>query len=371
MCLSTLGPIRAALTSQDLFSDTKFAPTQSHETLLFLIYINDLPMCTLLKVLLFADDTTLLASREDPEELYRLVNVEFKKVTDYFRKNLLAIHPAKTKYMFFTSNRNIDVSNRSIYVDNNNDYQQHNPSLKTEIERVTGNGDPAIRFLGLLVDPHLNYNFHVQSIARKISTALYFMRRAKNFLTKQALKLVYFSLVHSHIIYAIQIWSTCTQSNINIIYRLQKTAIRLVSGAKYNAHTQPLFKELSILPLPDLIEFFRLQFMQRFSFGLLPRSFVEIWTTNAARSQQNLHNYPLRNSENLHIPPARLSSNEKHPLHIFPKNWSNFNEHSIKYIRNKSEFNSKLKKYFLEKIPTTPSRLFCPNCHLAITDSSE
>jgi len=152
-----------------------------------------------------------------------------------------------------------------------------------------------------------------------------------------------------------------------MIYKLQKAAIRLISGSKYNAHTQPLFKKHSILPLPDLIEFFRLQFMQRFTFGFLPRSFVEIWTTNAARSQQNLHNYPLRNSDNLFIPPARLTSNEKHPLHIFPKIWSNFNEHSIKHIRNKSEFNLKLKKYFLEKLPITPdcSRLFCPSCHLA------
>ena len=31
--LSTTGPIRGALTSQDLSSDTKFSPSQSHETL--------------------------------------------------------------------------------------------------------------------------------------------------------------------------------------------------------------------------------------------------------------------------------------------------------------------------------------------------
>jgi len=33
ICLLTLGPIRAALASQDIFSYTKFAPTQSCETL--------------------------------------------------------------------------------------------------------------------------------------------------------------------------------------------------------------------------------------------------------------------------------------------------------------------------------------------------
>jgi len=41
MCLSTLGPICAALTSQDLSSDTKFAPTQSRETLAFKRKLNE------------------------------------------------------------------------------------------------------------------------------------------------------------------------------------------------------------------------------------------------------------------------------------------------------------------------------------------
>ena len=37
--------------------------------LLFLLYINDLPLCTKLFVLMFADDTTLLASGKNLAEL--------------------------------------------------------------------------------------------------------------------------------------------------------------------------------------------------------------------------------------------------------------------------------------------------------------
>jgi len=93
----------------------------------------------------------------------------------------------------------------------------------------------------------------------------------------------------------------------------------------------------------------------------------------AARQQQNLHNYPLRNSENLYIPPARLATTEKHPYHIIPKIWSEFDEPAIKYIRNKDEFNSKLKKHFLDKIPNNYqcSRLFCPSCRLTENEDSE
>jgi hypothetical protein len=43
--------------------------------LLFLLYINDLPSCTLLKSFLFADDTTLLNSSSDMANLIETVNV--------------------------------------------------------------------------------------------------------------------------------------------------------------------------------------------------------------------------------------------------------------------------------------------------------
>ena len=46
--------------------------------LLFLIYINDLPLCSELFALLFADDTTLLLSDPNIDNLIAKVTVEFK-----------------------------------------------------------------------------------------------------------------------------------------------------------------------------------------------------------------------------------------------------------------------------------------------------
>ena len=52
--------------------------------LLFLIYINDLPLCSELVAYLFADDTTLILSGPDLDLLIANVNHEFKKVADFF-----------------------------------------------------------------------------------------------------------------------------------------------------------------------------------------------------------------------------------------------------------------------------------------------
>ncbi len=89
--------------------------------LLFLIYINDLPNCSSLLSLLFADDTTLLDSDSNLQILLARVNLEFKKIVYYFRAHKLALHPGKTKFMIFShsnlSNVNTPVS---IFIDFNN-----------------------------------------------------------------------------------------------------------------------------------------------------------------------------------------------------------------------------------------------------------
>jgi hypothetical protein len=51
--------------------------------ILFLIYIKDLPQCSAMKTLLFADDTTLSKSGENIEELIQSVNEEFQKVVTF------------------------------------------------------------------------------------------------------------------------------------------------------------------------------------------------------------------------------------------------------------------------------------------------
>ena len=53
--------------------------------------------------------------------------------------------------------------------------------------------------------------------------------------------------------------------------------IHILNSAKYNAHTEPLFKSCDILPLNSLIEFFQIQFFHNFIIGELPTSFDNYW----------------------------------------------------------------------------------------------
>jgi Reverse transcriptase (RNA-dependent DNA polymerase) len=118
--------------------------------LLFLLYINDLPLCTILCALLFADDTTLYYSHQNIDTLVRIVNVELKKVSDYFRTNKLALHPGKTKFILFSNNNVVRASALDIFLDFNNDNVNQSPLLISKLCRVTTESSvPAIKFLGI------------------------------------------------------------------------------------------------------------------------------------------------------------------------------------------------------------------------------
>jgi hypothetical protein len=150
---------------------------------------------------------------------------------------------------------------------------------------------------------------------------------------------------------------------------LQKSAVRLISSSPYNAHTEPLFKSLRILPFNDLVLFFKIQFMQHFKQGFLPHSFNDEWTSIAARFQDpDANQMELRNLnlDNFEVPFARLSSTERFPLTSFPRAWNNFEDYEIKTIHNKIDFNFKLKQFLLNKLDANfrCTRLLCPHCHL-------
>ena len=208
-------------------------------------------------------------------------------------------------------------------------------------------------------------------MCNKISRSLYAIRTAKNFLTGTALKSLYFALVHSLIIYGLHIWGGSANKYVNEVVILQKKAIRIICDAKYNAHTEPLFKSQKILPFNDLFSFFKLLFMYDYINNLLPSSFSNVWPSNEAR---RLHhpaagqNVNLRNDSLLSIPFIRLQSHMNFPLAEFPRIWNDFHQVDITSTPSRPLFKKLLKEYFFSKLDENYkcTRLLCLSCNLQI-----
>ena len=188
-----------------------------------------------LNFILYADDTTLsspmrsfTSQRNGNIELVSvLINSELNKIADWLAVNKLSLNVQKTKFMIFHYRQRILTENDIPHLMINN----------TLIEQVT-----EFNFLGLTVNEFMNWNSHTQKIANKISRTLGVMNRLKRYLPISAMKLMYDSLILSHIQFEITNWGFERDRKS----KLQKRALRIMTNSRYNAHTEPLFKQLHL-----------------------------------------------------------------------------------------------------------------------------
>ena len=69
-------------------------------------YINDLPSCSnMFKMIMYADDTTLLCDLNNDNDIETLINDELCKITNWSLANQLSLNVNKTKFMVFHSSR--------------------------------------------------------------------------------------------------------------------------------------------------------------------------------------------------------------------------------------------------------------------------
>jgi hypothetical protein len=89
--------------------------------LLFILYVNDIVNCSkLLHFILFADDTNLFFSSNTYKDLMLTVNMELKKLSEWFRANRLSLNVAKTNYILFGTRRKcLSDTNFAITINEN------------------------------------------------------------------------------------------------------------------------------------------------------------------------------------------------------------------------------------------------------------
>ena len=91
--------------------------------LLFLIYVNDMKAAVKCKLLLYADDSALLASSSDVSEIEDVLSRELESVSEWLVENRLSLHLGKTESILFGSNKRL-AKRRELHITcNGNDIE--------------------------------------------------------------------------------------------------------------------------------------------------------------------------------------------------------------------------------------------------------
>ena len=293
--------------------------------ILFILYIND--MCnvsTLLKPILFADDTNLFYSGKDIKELCSVVSIELDKLCTWFQVNKLSLNTSKTNFMVFT-NKSCDDT-----------YHVCMNGLLLSRVFVT-------KFLGVHMDSKLDWNYHINIVRNKIAKNVSVMNRVKHVLTSSALYSLYCTLVMPYLTYCCEVWGNNYKTRIHSLFILQKRAIRICLNTDYKCHTKPLFYQLRSLNVFDTIDFNSLVFMCKAFYNLLPTSLLSYF-----KKVNDSHNHNTRN--NTLSFKVRYRRTSKKALSICVKGTKMWNALSsdIKLSRNVNAFKKMLKALLLE-----------------------
>jgi hypothetical protein len=137
----------------------------------------------------------------------------------------MAVNTSKTKYIIFrTHGKPIDPEQCQIVFNSNEIGQEVNFELIKPIDRVHSEGvEKSFKLLGVYLDEYLSFNAHVSQFCTKISKSFFCLNRLKNSVTSDALRTLYFAMIHSNIAYCINVYYCANNSTLKPLILKQNT----------------------------------------------------------------------------------------------------------------------------------------------------
>ena len=108
-------------------------------------------------------------------------------------------------------------------------------------------------FLGVIIDECLTWKSHIQNLTKKISKSLGIIYKSSFCLNKNSLYTLYYGLVYPYLYYCACVWGFTYHSNLKRLVTLQKRAVRTISRSAFDAHTDPIFKNLKLLKFENIV----------------------------------------------------------------------------------------------------------------------
>jgi hypothetical protein len=180
----------------------------------FLFYINDLPTVTAksAKLVLYADDTSVIITNPSPTKFANKLNKVLADVNEWFKNNSLSLNFNKTTYLqFLTMNS-----------------QKLDPNITLMNNQITNSTNT--KFLSLAIEEMLSWNHHINKILSRLSSPCCAIIVITPLMSEDTLKMIYHSYVHSIMTYGIVFGGNSPHSTN--IYKIQKRIIHIMTKSR-------------------------------------------------------------------------------------------------------------------------------------------
>jgi hypothetical protein len=266
-------------------------------------------------LVLFADDTSIIFKVRRQQSDFNEINDVLSSIVHWFTTNNLLLNAMKTKCVKFSLPNVQHTSDAQVI-------------LKDEILEFE---DKAV-FLGLTLDSKLQWGTHISSLAGRLSSAAYAVKRIRQLADVETARLVYFGYFHSVMSYGILLWGKA--ADVHSIFVLQKRAVRNIYKLGSRVSLKDKFKEINILTVASQYIYENIMYV---------RKNIDMYKLNS-----DIHNYNTRNKNKLAIPRLRLNRANNmsfmgNSVRFYNKLPSNLTKLSI------NKFRSTVKRQLLQK----------------------
>ena len=279
-------------TTESKFNEIKSGVPQGSVLgpILFLLYINDLPLHVKhSQIALFADDTTIHGSSKSLESIEENMQKDLDNINKWCDENKMKINENKTNCMLLGTNQRLANLSKT--------------TLDLKVNDIALDNVKNQKLLGVEIDSHLDYNVHLDKLCKNISSKLALLKRIKRYLNLDYRKLFYNGYVLPLINYCIVVWSNTSKTNLLRIHKLQKYAARIILDAAPDAPSKPLFDELNWLNIFEKINYQKSILLYKIKHEPSPSYLHQLFPTTystsrvlRSKTQDNL-NIPRPNTE--------------------------------------------------------------------------
>ena len=241
--------------------------------LLFLLYINDLPLSSNFDSILYADDTAMILSDSNINSLINRVNNELNIIDLWLRKNKLSLNYSKTSFIIFNEQPNKTFDYEFKLKINNN-----------PIKRVN-----SIKYLGVLIDSKLSWSEHVDYLNLQLARYSGLFTRLRRYVPNEILCLLYYSIIYSRINYGILSWGTASNSLLKKVEIRLNRILRVITNKSIYTPVGKLYKSLNTLKVTDIYNLELGKFMHQLENNKLPHVFL-----NFLKKINEIHSHETR-----------------------------------------------------------------------------
>ena len=230
--------------------------------LLFIMYTFDITKVTKHnKIIIYADDTTVLVSGRNLTETKQHYNDILNRFYQFFTLNKLSLNPTKTKYMVYKPIKHKnkkplhDTTCTEIIMD------------KTPLKQVN-----SIKFLGVVINDKLTWGEHKQLISNKISKNLGIIYKCNKYMDENESTKMYKTFIQPYLFYAIEVWGHTIKSEQDILIKLQNKVLRILFNCRRTEDAWQ-YCDNNITPIKDLYQKVIHKLCLKHHSGVLPYSF--------------------------------------------------------------------------------------------------